>query len=367
MIRQTPWGLVLLLWAAGLLSAAQFARVALSLEALALLYPGWPVAFLVSGVAAVGVVFGVMAGGIVARLGAARVLRWALVISAASVLAQVTFPSFPFLMALRVIEGAGHLALVVALPTLMATLASDRDRSLVMGLWAAFFGVGFSLTVLVVKVLPDPSALFAAHGLAFALMAVVLWRLPESDAPENRPLQWNPVPLYRVPRLMAPGLGHGLYASMFIGLMTFLPGALGQDWLAPILPLVGVTGALFAGVLARTIAPGTLVVGGFSGVALLFLSVHILTGPAAAILAIVAILISGLVAGGGFAAVPWLSTAMADRAFSNGILAQLGNLGTFVSVPLYQAMGPDRIALGAAVMAGASCLLTLLAYRAARP
>jgi MFS family permease len=56
--------------------------------------------------------------------------------------AQAVLPDFPLLMGLRVVEGAGHLLLVVAVPTLMAALAAEKDRALVMGVWATFFGVG---------------------------------------------------------------------------------------------------------------------------------------------------------------------------------------------------------------------------------
>jgi hypothetical protein len=76
-------------------------------------------------------------------------------------------------------------------------------------------------------------------------------------------------------------------------------------------------------------------------------------------------LVSGVVAGGGFAAVPWLNGFDADRALANGALAQLGNVGTFSGTPVLAALGagaslPMAIAVGV-IGAGA----TALAYRAA--
>jgi hypothetical protein len=46
-------------------------------------------------------------------------------------------------MALRVVEGAGHLLLVVAVPTLMAALAAERDRAMVMGALGDLLRRGF--------------------------------------------------------------------------------------------------------------------------------------------------------------------------------------------------------------------------------
>jgi hypothetical protein len=107
------------------------------------------VAFAVSGVAVMGILFGVLAGGITAASGRAGPSSRAGRFRRGGG-SQAVLPDFPLLMGLRVVEGAGHLLLVVAMPTLMAALAAERDRALVMGIWATFFGVGFSLAALVI-------------------------------------------------------------------------------------------------------------------------------------------------------------------------------------------------------------------------
>jgi MFS family permease len=147
---RTPWALMGALYLGGLLAAGQFAKVSLTLPALAGAYPGAPVAFIVSGVAVMGMLFGVLAGGITAAIGPRRAILIGLGISAVAGLAQAVLPAFPLLMGLRVVEGAGHLLLVVAIPTLAAALAAERDRALVMGIWATFFGVGFTLAALLI-------------------------------------------------------------------------------------------------------------------------------------------------------------------------------------------------------------------------
>jgi MFS family permease len=366
MPERTPWALIAALYAAGLIAAGQFAKVSLTLAPLALAYPGWPVAFAVSGVAVMGILFGVYAGGITASIGPRRAILVALGVSALAGAGQALLPAFPVLMGLRMIEGAGHLVLVVAIPTLMAALAAPRDRGLVMGLWATFFGVGFALAALLVG--EGAAPVYGVHAGLAGLMAIVLWRmLPRGIAAHRRPLPRlsDHLTIYATPRLFAPALGHGIYAFAFLALVTYLPGALGAPWLAPVLPVVGIAGSLAAGGLTRIIAPGALVAGGFAAMAALFGVALALPGLAAPV-SVAAMLVSGVVAGGGFAAVPWLNEADADRALANGALAQLGNIGTFAGTPVLAALGagaslPLAIAVG---VFGAS--VTALAYRAAK-
>lgn len=364
--RRTPWPLIAALYLTGLIAGMQFSKISLTLTALAEAYPGWPVAFAVSGVAVIGILFGVMAGGITASIGPRRAILLALAGSAIVGGAEAFLPPFQAFMALRVIEGAGHLVLVVAVPTLMARLAAPKDRGLVMGLWATFFGVGFSIAALLMgdNLVPAYGGHAAFAGLMFCILTVML---PRGVVVVRRPLPRlsDHLTIYATPRLFAPALGHGIYAMLFLALVTFLPLALGALWLAPILPLAGILGSLLAGVLIRWFTPGTLVPATFAAMALLF-SLTLLGGGAAPYILILAMLCSGVTAGAGFAAVPWLNEADDDRALSNGALAQLGNIGTFTGTPVLAALGSAAylpVAIGVCIMAAA---VTFLAYRAAR-
>ena len=173
------------------------------------------------------------------------------------------------------------------------------------------------------------------------MLAVVLWiMLPRGVSPERRPLPRlsDHLLIYSTPRLFAPGLGHGIYAFLFLALVTYLPAALDAPWLSPVLPVAGLTGSLLTGPLARRIVPGRLVWGGFLALVVSFALVWA-SGPLAPWVAILAMALSGIVAGAGFAAVPWLNPTNADRALANGALAQLGNVGTFGGTPVLAALG----------------------------
>lgn len=363
---RTPWPLIVALYLTGLVAGVQFAKVSLTLEGLAQVYPGWPVAFAVSGVAVMGTLFGVMAGGVTASFGARRAILWALGASALVGALEASLPPFPVFMALRVVEGVGHLLLVVAVPTLMAGLSAPRDRAMVMGLWATFFGVGFALAAVLIG--DNLRLAYGGHAACAAVLLVVLWRmLPRGVTTARRPLPRlsDHLLIYTTPRLFAPGLGHGIYAMLFLALLTFLPAALGALWLAPVLPLVGIVGSFAAGWLARWIAPGTLVWTTFAVMAGLF-ALTMVAGGAAPHVLILAMGVSGIVAGAGFAAVPALNAADEDRALSNGALAQLGNIGTFTGTPVFAALGQGAYLPAAIVVCILAAGVTGLAYRAAR-
>jgi hypothetical protein len=365
--HRTPWPLIAALYVTGLLAGTQFSKVSLTLGDLAQVYPGAPVAFAVSGVAVIGIVFGVMAGGLTASFGPRRAILWALGISGVAGGLGALLPPFPVLMGLRVFEGAGHLILVVAVPTLMAGLAAERDRALVMGIWATFFGVGFAVTALLIGE-AGVGRVYGTHAaLMLAMLALLAWMLPRGVVTARRalPKLSDHLLIYTTPRLFAPGLGHGIYAGLFLALITYVPTALGTPWLAAVLPIVSIAGSLSVGILARWIAPGTLVWTMFAAMAVLF-ALTALAGALAPYVMIVAMVISGVVAGAGFAAVPWLHSADADRALSNGALAQLGNVGTFSGTPIFAALAVGAYFPAAVAVCLLAAIVTGFAYKAAR-
>lgn len=151
-LHGTRWPLIVLLWIVGLFAAAQFGKLSLTLSQLAEVYPGAGLAvpLLVSVVGVVGILFGPVSGGLVARIGIRRAMLGAMLLGAAMSALQALVLPLPLFMVSRVIEGASHLTIVVAAPTLMAELATGRDRPVVMGLWGTFFGVSFALVAAVV-------------------------------------------------------------------------------------------------------------------------------------------------------------------------------------------------------------------------
>lgn len=358
---RTDWLLTLLLFGAGLLAAGQFAKISLTLGALGSVYPGYEsvLPWAVSALSVMGIVFGATAGVIVARFGVRTVLLTGLAAGAGLSGAEAFLPAFPAFMALRLAEGAAHLCIVVSAPTLMAAVSSSRDRPVVMGLWGTFFGVGFALAATAAPPLVAAfgvPGVYLAHGAALLMVAVLLApRLPPAGVrpPPEKGFIARHVAIYRNPRTIAPALGFLWHTLMFLGLLTYMPGFLGA-WTAPVLPLVALLGTMGAGALARRIPPHRIALAGF---ALTVLGAAVLVAvPEAARLwvALPYFAILGLAPGASFAMIPDLNHAIADQARANGALAQLGNIGTASSTPLF------ALTLGAGI-AGAAMLSASLA------
>lgn len=348
----TPFGLIFLLWGAGLGAAAQYAKVSVVFDQLPSIYPAGGVAlgFLVSVVGFVGILFGVIAGLLVARIGYRRALIGALAAGAALSAIQALFPPLPIMLGLRVLEGASHLVIVVAAPTLIAQLSAARHRGFTLTLWSTFFGVSY--TLLVWLGLPMVSqlgiaSLFWVHAAWMAVFAVVLGpslrampAQPRPDAISLRNLAGDHVTLYRSPFLAAPAIGWFFYTMCFLALLTLLPPFIDPAMQALVIgamPLVSIVASMTLGVwLLRFVGAITVILTGFGACVLSLIWLWAVPGGPVACFVLAAAL--GLVQGASFAAVPQLNTTAEDQARANGAMAQMGNVGNTLGTPMLVAV-----------------------------
>ncbi|MFC6584404.1 MFS transporter [Sulfitobacter aestuariivivens] len=191
MSEKTPFALIFALWGAGLGAAAQYGKVSVIFDLLPQVYPdaGAAIGFIVSLVGFVGILFGVAAGLLVARIRYRRALLGALWIGAGVSAFQAVLPALPLMLAARMLEGVSHLAIVVAAPTLIAQISAPRDRGLTLTLWGTFFGVAFAVLAWAGRPLAlslGVPALFMAHAAYMAVFALYLSArlraLPEEGA-----------------------------------------------------------------------------------------------------------------------------------------------------------------------------------------
>lgn len=391
----THWPRVFTLWGCGIAAAMQLAKIAVAFDDLRTFYDvsaasmGW----ILSAVGMVGLMLGVTMGLIAPRVGYKRLLVGGLVLGAVLAGVQTTLLPWPLFWLTRVLEGASHLCVVVAAPTLMASAAAPRHRAIAMGLWSTFVGLAFAIA----GVFGGPliafgglSSLFAVHAVLLALMAVAAFRWVPADAPwvamptpdSGATLTW----LARLPQLLRahatiyarwttalPGLGFLCYTSMAVALLTFLPrhGGNSHLLLAAALPVMGVAGTFGAGWLAQYwVTPLVLVRLAFA----LVLAMAVALAGAAAFgqgyvaAALGLMLCAGLAGGAAFSLIPVLNTEPALQARANGAVAQLGNLGATVGPPLFAvALGHFGVyGLVAAVVLCAGCGLGLGLWGAAQ-
>ncbi len=348
---KTPWGLILALWGAGLGAAAQYGKVSVIFDLLPQAYPdaGATLGWVVSLVGFVGILFGVAAGLLVARIRYRRALLWALWIGAGVSAVQALLPPLPWMLLTRVIEGASHLAIVVATPTLIAQLSAPRDRGFTLTLWGTFFGVAFAVLAwagrpLALNVcLP---ALFLAHAGYMATFAVFLAArlraLPESS--EVQPfslaqLMRDHWVIYRSPRIAAPAAGWLFYTFSFVSVLTVMPPFIDDAWRGLVMgamPLMSILSSMTLGVLLlRRFTAVQVVEQGFALSVLCAVWLWIMPGNPLACLALAGAM--GLIQGASFAAVPQLNDRPSTQAQGNGAMAQMGNIGNTVGTPIMAA------------------------------
>jgi predicted MFS family arabinose efflux permease len=347
-MTKTPVGLILLLWGAGLGAAGQYAKVSVIFDQLSTVYPeaGAALAFAVSLVGFIGIVFGVVAGLLVARIRYRRALLWALWLGAAVSGLQSFLPSFEWFLVLRGVEGLSHLMMVVAAPTLIAQLSAPQHRGLTLTLWGTFFGVAFA--VLAWAGLPlvanyGIGSLFMAHSVYMAVFAVVLtFSLQALPSTETFPklsvtgILRDHVAIYRSPRISAAGLGWLFYTFCFVSVLTVLPPFLDPSeraFVTGAMPLASIASSMTIGVwaLRRISAVSVVICGfGFSMVCMIWLGID----PANAYACIALAAALGLIQGASFAAVPQLNHTAETQVQANGAMAQMGNVGNTIGTPI---------------------------------
>lgn len=371
--RPTNHLLILSLWGAGLGAAAQYAKVAVIFDRLPLVYPeaGAALGWAVSLVGFVGILFGVVAGLLVARIRYRRALLLSLWLGAVVSALQALGPPFWLFLVLRAVEGVSHLGLVVAAPTLIAQLCAPSDRGWALTLWGTFFGVAFA--VLTWGGIPLVEAygvfiLMAAHSLYMIVFAVSLTlglekvpgQGPQSDLSLIGMLKGH-LAIYRSPRTAAPGLGWLFYTFCFVSILTVMPPFIDpslRGWVMGAMPLMSIVVSLSVGVWLLSVRTAVWVTClGFGLSALMLLWLWLVPGGVLACLALSGAM--GLIQGATFAAVPQLNETAATQAQANGAMAQMGNLGNTLGTPV---MAAALLLLGYAalpILAGAAMLIGL--------
>ena len=380
-----PVVLILVLWTAGLGAAAQYAKLSVIFDQLPLLYPqvGAAAGWAVSLVGAVGIVFGVVAGVLVGRIGLRPAILWGLWLGAVVSAVQGFLPSFPVFLALRGLEGLSHLGLVVAVPTLIAQVAPPARRGWALTLWGTFFGVAFALMAwlgLPFAAAYGVGALFWAHGVYLAVFALILSPMlrgvdvaPETGAVPGLSdgLIRAHTALYRSPFVAAPALGWVFYTFCFVSILTVIPPYIDPSIRALIMgamPLMSIVVSMTFGVwMLRGFSAVTVVCAGF-GIAALSL-VWLWVQPGAPLACLILAGAMGLTQGATFAAVPQLNASASAQAQANGAMAQMGNLGNTLGTPVMAlcvgAMGYAALPIvaGGAMVAGLAVHAALGAAR----
>ncbi|MEN0041551.1 MAG: MFS transporter [Pseudomonadota bacterium] len=344
--RLRPITVIALLWVAGLMAGAQFAKISVLLPEFRALYPAHTdhIAWLLTLVSVVGAVLGGFAGVLANKGGPRRLLIASLAAAGAISLWQSSIPPFAPMLVSRVLEGVTHLGIVVTAPALMAETGSERWRGATMALWSTFFSVSFALFAWFgIPALDNwqVGGLLQLHGLCLLVTAgllAVLLRSSTKDEARSEHVQVAPASMfgaYKSVRVVWAGVCWFFYTLTFLALLTILPAQM-SDAIRPTvttaMSLVGIaTSLLLVPVLLLRMRATAVVLAAFATVVLIMLLGGSLD-PVVFALSLFAIL--GVIQGATFAAVVELNGTMQDRTLGYGVMAQTGNLGNLIGTPV---------------------------------
>ncbi|ESQ85794.1 hypothetical protein AEAC466_01055 [Asticcacaulis sp. AC466] len=210
------------MWLVGVLAAAQlgkFAALATVIRtdlSLSLVGAGWLVSLIETGGASLGLVAGLLIG----RWGSRRALIGGLSLLTVAGLAEGFSATALPLFVCRVIESAGYLAIVIAAPSLIATIARPRDQAAALTLWSTFVPVGFAIGMGLSGVgllIANWMTILLVWGLVAAMVLAGCLRttLPEIRTRGSFALPGRPAWLL--------SMGFGFYTLIFVGLIALLP------------------------------------------------------------------------------------------------------------------------------------------------
>lgn len=222
MSKPTDWRLVGLLCGLNALAAAQAGKVPPLLPllreelGLGLFTASW----LLSLFTLIGASCGFIAGRGAEAVGLRRGCLAGLGLLAAGGLLGAAAPGYPVLLAARVLEGCGLLAVVVSAPGMLRQAAAPADMPRVFALWGGSTPAGVALGMLLAPLLALPGwrMVWLCSGLAalgFALLLVPVLRLAEAPPGQAR---GRPSGL-----MLRFGAAFGCYTLAWYSVVGFLP------------------------------------------------------------------------------------------------------------------------------------------------
>lgn len=390
--EHTPWHLITLLYMAGLLAALQYAKIPYMLPDLLRQSAMSPVqhAWVLSIIGIVGAVAGTFAGVVCQAAGLQRTLLFGLVIGIVGAVLPLFASQYALLLMARLVESVAHMAIVVAVPTLILSLCATKDKPRVMAVWSCYFTVTFILAALCLPSLLEMSGwrgIAASHAALMLAVGLLCLGIPKSKLQPGTPqrtvalstksllhAQWR---LLRQGKLLAiPATFFG-YTLLFVALVSALPRLLSgtqqeSATLAMALPVASLVGTLLSlAALSRGMTGHRLV--RISAAALVLAGLGLMFTPAygqpTQSVVLVCFVLLGTLPAGIISSIPALFKAGdPDITLVNGGLVQFGNLGNFVGAPILAAMllKWGWISIGAYLLAGglivSVCLLFLRTY-----
>lgn len=361
MLQKTRWGALAALIFAGIVAALQIGKAAVALPVLqrelsmSLVLASW----VFGAYAVLGAVGGLPGGMIASLFTARRTLLAGLIAAGLGSLVGAFATSGGVLIATRVLEGCGFLAVMLAVPRLMRAVTAVRDRDTVLALWGVYMPTGSVLMMVAGPLLLAHSwqTLWIVNGaIVLAYAAFIACLRLEEETHEGSALR-SLLPNIRAVLGAAGPILIGLaflfytfqYAAMAGLLPTLLVDRLGLSvaaagLISAVTVAANAFGALMAGALLRLGAPlWAIAAFGFCFAALAAFGVFADNMPVAVIatLASANLAVTGLIPASIFAAAPQFARNSALLAIVLGLLTQSSNLGILLGPAVMAAVAEN--------------------------
>jgi predicted MFS family arabinose efflux permease len=340
---------VLLLIGSGVVAAAQIGKAIISVPMIRSdLALGLDVAgLIVAAFATLGAITGIGAGAAVSRLGVRRSLIGGMGIIALGNAIGAGAPHELVLLIARIIEGVGFLGVVLAIPSMLARLATRESRDFVMAVWSAYMPTGIMLMLFAAPLLPAIG--WRNFWLANALIAIACTILlaictPATPAMERQSTGRffaDVTAIVRHPSCLVLAFGFFAYSCQIFSLAFALPllltsaysmslGAAGL--LSALVLAVSAIGHLSSGFLLRAGVPiwaNIAVAFGFFTLSGFAIYSGALPPHGVSLIAALALGIGGLAPGAIYAAAPHAAPGLSAVPPTIGLVQQASNLGQF--------------------------------------
>ncbi len=187
---------------------------------------GWVVSLFSTMAMLCAAAMGLLAG----HLGAWRLTLLGLCCLSSGGLLGAASSGYATLLASRVLEGAGQIAIVVSVPALLITRSAPSQARLVLGLWSAYMPLGVGLALLLAPTLLSNGhwrALWTTIAVLTALCAFWVWHWRaryRTPARTEKIVDWRQLTgglRQLTPWMLAASFA--FYAIQFFTVMTFLP------------------------------------------------------------------------------------------------------------------------------------------------
>lgn len=348
---------------------------------LSLVQAGWVQSALNTVAVTLATVIGLQVG----RFGALRLVLAGLLLGAAASLASLAHANGSWLLACRVVEGAGFVAVAVAGPALISAAAADRDRRFALGVWSGYLPAGVGLAMAGAPwLLPAAGwrGLWVATAGALLAAAALTWSQRRHYAlpPATAPSAGGGIAALRQPLPWLLGLCFGAWTVQHFALIVWLPTFLIEQRglatgpvvaLSCVMVLANVPGNLLGGALLQRGLPRGLLLAvaqGCTGLCAIGLFSEALPDGLRYALCVFLSFIGGLIPSSVMSSSARLAHTPQQIGTLQGLYMQCGQMGQFVGTPLIAAVVSASGQWSSArwVMAGAAGLGLVLALTVGR-